>query len=106
MFVDWKHILNFNDVDLAIPMMNDYIRCEPYLRKAVNKLLISVKEQEEIHENTTYFISFYNVEKMEKLRELRTNLIGKLVSFSGTVTRSTEVRPELISGSFTCLMCN
>lgn len=26
--------------------------------------------------------------------------------FTGTITRSTEVRPELISGVFRCLMCN
>ena len=30
----------------------------------------------------------------------------KLVSISGTITRTTEVRPELIMGSFRCLSCN
>ena len=32
-------------------------------------------------------------------------IIGKLVSISGTVTRTSEVRPELVSGTFTCEAC-
>ena len=32
--------------------------------------------------------------------------IGKLTAISGTVTRTTEVRPELLYGSFICLSCN
>ena len=31
--------------------------------------------------------------------------IGQLVSITGTVTRTSEVRPELISGTFTCNDC-
>jgi DNA replication licensing factor MCM6 len=33
-------------------------------------------------------------------------LIGKLTTISGTVTRSTEVRPELYEGTFICSACN
>lgn len=36
---------------------------------------------------------------------MRTDKIGKLASISGTVTRTSEVRPELIFGSFVCLEC-
>ena len=31
--------------------------------------------------------------------------IGKLCAIQGTVTRTTEVRPELLYGTFTCLQC-
>lgn len=31
--------------------------------------------------------------------------IGQLMSISGTVTRTSEVRPELVSGTFTCETC-
>lgn len=31
--------------------------------------------------------------------------VGALVSFSGTVTRTSEVRPELLWGRFTCGEC-
>jgi DNA replication licensing factor MCM6 len=31
--------------------------------------------------------------------------IGQLMSISGTVTRTSEVRPELVSGTFVCETC-
>ena len=40
-----------------------------------------------------------------RLRELTTTRIGQLCAFSGTVTRTTEVRPELIYGTFQCENC-
>lgn len=40
-----------------------------------------------------------------RIRELRTKCIGELLSFSGTVTRTSEVRPELLFGAFTCAEC-
>lgn len=39
------------------------------------------------------------------MRKLKTHYIGRLVSFAGTVTRTSEVRPELFSGTFKCLNC-
>jgi DNA replication licensing factor MCM6 len=39
------------------------------------------------------------------MREQKTARIGRLISLSGTVTRSTEVRPELIEGAFDCKLC-
>lgn len=41
-----------------------------------------------------------------RLRDLKTQLIGALSGIEGTITKSTEVRPELVIGSFKCLMCN
>lgn len=31
--------------------------------------------------------------------------LGRLMSIHGTVTRTTEVKPELILGTFKCLEC-
>lgn len=41
----------------------------------------------------------------DRLRELTTAEIGKLVSVTGVVTRTSEVRPELLQGTFRCLDC-
>ncbi|CAN6855376.1 unnamed protein product [Brassica oleracea] len=41
----------------------------------------------------------------KRLRELTTAEIGKLVSVTGVVTRTSEVRPELLYGTFKCLDC-
>jgi len=40
-----------------------------------------------------------------RLRELATSEIGRLVSVTGVVTRTSEVRPELLQGTFKCLEC-
>lgn len=48
---------------------------------------------------------FYNLPDVLKLRDLKSAKIGKLTSFCGTVTRTTEVHPELLLGTFYCLDC-
>lgn len=39
------------------------------------------------------------------MRDLTTAEVGKLVSITGVVTRTSEVRPELLQGTFKCLEC-
>lgn len=36
---------------------------------------------------------------------MKSNVIGQLVAISGTVTRTSEVRPELLYGTFKCSEC-
>lgn len=42
-------------------------------------------------------MAVFNLPATEKIRDLKANKIGKLTSFVGTVTRTYEVRPELLS---------
>ncbi|KAI5188431.1 DNA replication licensing factor MCM6 [Nematocida sp. AWRm77] len=57
-------------------------------------------------ENTDGFSpSLYGLDVVHSVRDLKTRLLGQLVSFSGIVTRSTQVKPELIVGSFECQEC-
>lgn len=50
-------------------------------------------------------ISFFNLPTVHRIRDIRSEKIGSLLSISGTVTRTSEVRPELFKASFTCNMC-
>lgn len=50
-------------------------------------------------------LSFYNPAIHVRLRDLRSAILGSLVSFSGTATRSSQVRPELAVGAFVCKDC-
>jgi DNA replication licensing factor MCM6 len=50
-------------------------------------------------------IAFYNLPLTSGIRDLRMDRVGQLMSISGTVTRTSEVRPELISGTFVCQGC-
>ena len=52
-----------------------------------------------------FAIAFYNLPLVSRVRHLRTINIGQLLSISGTVTRTSEVRPELFLATFTCEAC-
>ena len=53
-----------------------------------------------------FTLAFYNLPLVSRIRQLRTSSIGQLLSISGTVTRTSEVRPELSVATFVCEMCN
>lgn len=55
--------------------------------------------------NREFFVAFYNLPKIERIRAVRTDKIGAIISICGTVTRTSEVRPELFYGSFLCRKC-
>ncbi|KAL2006286.1 hypothetical protein VTN00DRAFT_9940 [Thermoascus crustaceus] len=59
------------------------------------------------HQQTdrVFSLAFYNLPLVSRLRQLRTSQIGKLLSVSGTVTRTSEIRPELSLGTFICEEC-
>ncbi|KAI9705594.1 MAG: MCM DNA helicase complex subunit mcm6 [Candelina mexicana] len=52
-----------------------------------------------------FTLAFYNLPLVSRIRQLRTSSIGRLLSISGTVTRTSEVRPELSLATFTCENC-
>ncbi|MCJ1484660.1 MCM DNA helicase complex subunit mcm6 [Schaereria dolodes] len=52
-----------------------------------------------------FTLAFYNLPLVSRIRQLRTGSIGKLLSISGTVTRTSEVRPELYLATFICENC-
>ncbi|KAL9027072.1 MAG: hypothetical protein Q9196_004350 [Gyalolechia fulgens] len=52
-----------------------------------------------------FTLAFYNLPLISRVRQLRTASIGKLLSISGTVTRTSEVRPELYLATFICEAC-
>ncbi|KAG9238501.1 MCM2/3/5 family-domain-containing protein [Amylocarpus encephaloides] len=53
-----------------------------------------------------FTLAFYNLPLVTRVRHLRTANIGQLLSISGTVTRTSEVRPELSLATFICEACN
>ncbi|KAE9961577.1 hypothetical protein BLS_001737 [Venturia inaequalis] len=53
-----------------------------------------------------FTLAFYNLPLVTRVRMLRTTQIGTLLSISGTVTRTSEVRPELSLATFICEACN
>lgn len=52
-----------------------------------------------------YSVAFFNLPSQNRIRDLKTDKIGTLMSICGTVTRTSEVRPELLYGKFVCQEC-
>ncbi|PPQ78221.1 hypothetical protein CVT25_015540 [Psilocybe cyanescens] len=117
LYVDFGHLLERDDV-LADAIQKQYYRFLPYIRRALLNLVTEF-EPEYLKINPTaattdsanlqsreFNVAFYHLPLVSGIRELRTDKIGTLMSISGTVTRTSEVRPELLFGSFICEVCS
>lgn len=116
LYVDFRHILRHDEV-LADAISDQYYRFLPFLRRALIDLVnayIPGYLYLNAHVATTassglvprdFALSFYNLSIVSGIRSLHTDKIGKLLAISGTVTRTSEVRPELLFGTFTCMEC-
>ncbi|KAM3362821.1 DNA replication licensing factor MCM6 [Capsicum galapagoense] len=132
MFIDFSHVMRFNDV-LQKAISDEFLRFESYLKNACKRFVMELKPTfiTDDNPNKDINVAFYNLplikrftfiitllpfmclqlidqliwEILPRLRELTTAEIGKLVSVTGVVTRTSEVRPELLQGTFKCLDC-
>ncbi|KAL8291936.1 hypothetical protein RQP46_002194 [Phenoliferia psychrophenolica] len=116
LYVDYQHLMDARDI-LAKAVTEQYYRFLPYLRRALQNLVKKYAPTylyTNSHTSSTtaaglsvraFQLAFYNLPLVEGIRDLRTDKIGKLSSISGTVTRTSEVRPELVFGTFLCLEC-
>jgi DNA replication licensing factor MCM6 len=116
LYVDFGHLLQRDDV-LADAIQKQYYRFLPYLRRALLNLVaefepdylkinpISATTDSSSLQTREFNVAFYHLPLVSGIRDLRTDKIGTLMSISGTVTRTSEVRPELLFGSFICEVC-
>lgn len=106
MFIDFSHVMRFNDI-LQRAISEEYLRFEPYLKNACKRFVMEQKPKfiADDNPNKDINVSFFNIPLVKRLRELTTSEIGRLVSVTGVVTRTSEVRPELLQGTFKCLDC-
>ncbi|XP_014502218.1 DNA replication licensing factor MCM6 isoform X1 [Vigna radiata var. radiata] len=106
MFIDFSHVVRFSDL-LQQTISDEYLRYEPYLKNACKRFVMELKPSvvSDDGPNKDINVAFYNIAVIKRLRELGTSEIGRLVSVTGVVTRTSEVRPELLQGTFKCLDC-
>jgi len=118
LFVDFHHVYAFH-ADLAEAIESDYARFEPSLHLALHTYLRSehfdstaptatpmdVTRQKEFLD--ALHIAMINMPSLLPIRRaVRTEHIARLISICGTVTRTSDVRPELLLGSFRCSQCS
>lgn len=102
MYIDFEHLGQFNtgdkDEDLPDDILANFYRFEGHMSRALSSFML--KYHTDYAKDKTFFLAFYNLPTTLKLRDLKTGMIGRLQSIYGTVTRTTEVRPELLKGAF------
>jgi len=106
-YVDFSH-LTIKDQVLAEVVLGEYYRFAPFLNKGLQSFVRGLFPDyvtDDQGPDREFFVGVYNLSSVEKIRSLRTNKIGELCSITGTVTRSSEVRPELMFATFLCLQC-
>ena len=118
LFVNFQHLLK-DDPELAEAIAGEFCRFESYLRLAVSGFVVhrhpALNRYIERGNGSSnapsdplvFFVAFFNCNpaQMKSVRTLRTDLIGSLVSLQGTVTRTSDVRPELLVAAFRCDKC-
>ena len=116
LYVDFEHILRYDEV-LARAISEQYYRFSPYLRRALVDLIAAYTPGYlylNAHAASSastglvprdFSLAFYNLSIVSGIRSLHTDKVGRLIAISGTVTRTSEVRPELLYGTFTCVEC-
>jgi DNA replication licensing factor MCM6 len=115
LLVDFKHIaelnaddLDFDPLDFEMVIQQHFLRVQPALLKAVNTFVRSINSEvtEWVASSPHPFgLGFYNLGDTKGIRSLRTRGLGELQSIGGTVTRTSEVKPELIVAVFQCPEC-
>ena len=115
LLVDFKHIselnaddLDFDPLDFEMVISQHFLRVQPALLKAVNTFVRSINPEitEWVASSPHPFaLGFYNLGDTKGIRSLRTRALGELQAIGGTVTRTSEVKPELIVGVFECPEC-
>lgn len=136
LYVDYQHLLDRENGILAQAILEQYYRFHPFLLKGLQNLvkkyvptLLFISMVGNTVENISgttdtlgtdetsatsssqsnervFQISFYNLPTLNRIRDIKSERIGSLMALSGTVTRTSEVRPELYRASFTCDLCS
>jgi DNA replication licensing factor MCM6 len=106
--------VSFEPADLRNVIESKYLMVREALNAAVPLLLATLEEpelQEKVQkaratDELKFTAAFYDLPTFCGLRSLKTERLGQLVTMCGTVTRTTEVKPELLVGTFQCNECS
>ena len=98
MLVDFEHMANFNHQDHLFMnnLVKNFYKYEQDLRQGLVKFMQTLTHNDPNIRKNYYTIAIYNLPQQTKIRELRTLNLGRLMSIYGTVTRTTDAKPELI----------
>ena len=108
MYVDFAHLssFQFNEPDFMNNCVQHFYKYEPDMRKGMTRFMANAAPEAQVANKKSYYqLAIYNLPQICKIRELKTYSLGRLMSIFGTVTRTTDAKPELIEGHFMCMEC-
>lgn len=103
MYINFRHLTEMGNVDFIDVIYREFFLYEGALKKAVYNYMY--KHFPEYARNKLFYVSFYNLHEVEDIRHLKTDKLGRLIQVRGTITRVTDVQPELLIGNFQCDLC-
>jgi len=123
LYIDFTHLEAHNTV-LSEALLDQYYRWLPSLTRGLQNMIQKhepayFKSHRSanssgphadlgtagVQTDKIFSLAFYNLPLTTRVRNLRTIDVGHLLAISGTVTRTSEVRPELSLATFTCEAC-
>jgi len=96
--VDYQALQNF-DISLADELIESPVSVLRSAHDALAEYDLPIECKLDVD------VRIVNVPDKVKIRDLRSNHVGKLISVEGIVRKATEVRPKLIQAGFECLGC-
>ncbi len=105
--MEWAHLTEF-DSRLSEEIQRNFYVLQEFLVASVRPFIESIEPDyvvDDMGRDKAFQLAFKGVTPHIQLRDLKTCEIGKLISIVGTVTRTGDVRPELVNGTFLCLEC-
>jgi len=107
-------LVSFDPADLRSVIETKYIMVREALNAAVPQFLSKLEDpelQERVRkaretDELKYVASFYDLPTYSGIRDMRTDKLGTMMTICGTVTRTTEMKPELLVGTYQCNECN
>lgn len=100
--IDFSQMMDYSAV-LAETISEKFFEYVDVLNKVLTH---HVSDYEDSHTNARFFVSFFNVNRHESLRDLRAENMGVLTKISGRVTKTVGVRSKLVQASYTCVLCH
>ncbi|XBW34577.1 hypothetical protein QEN19_000140 [Hanseniaspora menglaensis] len=128
LYIDFNHLEYIEEGIMVKPLLEQYYRFKPFILRALESCVRYVNsdylfirdhalntsnsedgddtERVERFNKRIFNVSFINLPVTYRIRDIRADKVGSLMTVLGTVTRTSEVRPELFKGVFLCELCN
>lgn len=103
-YINFENLILFSD-ELADIIEDQYQRLENYISDSLGEFIEKNAFRKRIYskkKNQKYWVGFYNLPALTRIKRLNSKNLNKLKCISGIVTRTSEIHLQLVYGSFRC----